>query len=102
MIAIVFVTAFIYRFQQRKAASDRRAKNGNANRGQRSQEKKYTSSPKASRHTEDKKDELLHELLELDKEFEAGKISKAAYQEQRGKVKARLRSLMSEQEATRK
>jgi 5-hydroxyisourate hydrolase-like protein (transthyretin family) len=107
MIAIVFVTAFIYRFQQRKAPSNRRAKNGKAGRQQpmrtrHAHEKKHTSSPKASRRTEDKKDELLHELLELDKEFEAGKISKTAYQEQRGKVKARLRSLMSEQEASRK
>ena len=51
---------------------------------------------------ESKKDELLQELLELDKEFEASKISKTAYQEQRGKVKAHLRSLMSEQEASRK
>jgi len=99
MIAILFVTAFIYRFQHRKTSSSRRAKNG---KGPQTHEKKRTSSSKTSRQAESKKDELLHELLELDKEFEAGKISKTAYQEQRGKVKARLRSLMSEQEASRR
>jgi 5-hydroxyisourate hydrolase-like protein (transthyretin family) len=99
MIAILFVTAFIYRFQQRKLAHSRHARNG---KGHPTHEKKPSSSPKASRRAEDKKDELLRELLELDKEFEASKISKTAYQEQRGKVKARLRSLMSEQEASRK
>jgi hypothetical protein len=101
MIAILFVTAFIYRFQHRKGSPDRRAKNGKAPRTH-TREKKRNSSSKTSRQTESKKDELLHELLELDKEFEAGKISKTAYQEQRGKAKARLRSLMSEQEASRR
>jgi hypothetical protein len=99
MIAILFVTAFIYRSQHRKTSSDRRAKNG---KGRHTPEKKRASSAKTFRQAESKKDELLQELLELDKEFEAGKISKTAYQEQRGKVKARLRSLMSEQEASRR
>ena len=42
----------------------------------------------------------MHELLELDKEFEAGKLSKATYQERRARTKARLRTLISEQEAS--
>ncbi len=42
---------------------------------------------------------LLQKLLDLDKAYEAGKLQKAAYQEQRAKTKARLRALMSEEEA---
>jgi len=45
---------------------------------------------------------LMEELLELDKEYEAGKISKSAYQEKRNKTKALLRTIMREQEATRR
>ena len=42
------------------------------------------------------KDALLREMLELDKAFEAGKLKKAAYQDQRERLKARLRKLMDE------
>jgi len=42
--------------------------------------------------------ELLQELLDLDKAYEAGKLKKAVYQEQRAKTKARLRALMHEEE----
>ena len=42
---------------------------------------------------------LMNELLELDKEYEAGKISKSTYQERRNKTKALLRTIMREQEA---
>jgi hypothetical protein len=41
-------------------------------------------------------------LLALDKEFEAGKLKKAVYQERRAKTKARLRTLMSEQETAKR
>ncbi|HLZ59882.1 MAG TPA: carboxypeptidase-like regulatory domain-containing protein [Ktedonosporobacter sp.] len=51
---------------------------------------------------QDRKEALLQELLELDKAYEAGKLGKAAYQERRAKTKARLRSIISEQEAARK
>jgi len=44
----------------------------------------------------DKEQALLQELLDLDKAFEAGKMSKSVYQERRAKTKARLRALMSE------
>jgi hypothetical protein len=44
---------------------------------------------------------LLQELLDLDKAFEAGKLSKAVYQERRTKTKARLRNLLKEQEVAR-
>ncbi|HEY4033745.1 MAG TPA: carboxypeptidase-like regulatory domain-containing protein [Ktedonobacteraceae bacterium] len=42
----------------------------------------------------DRKQKLLEELLALDQAYEAGELSKTIYQEQRGKTKARLRSLM--------
>lgn len=57
---------------------------------------------KHERETDDARQVLLEELLELDKAHEAGKLSKAVYQERRAKVKARLRSLMREQEASRR
>lgn len=44
---------------------------------------------------------LVQELLQLDKAYEAGKLKKAAYQEQRAKTKARLRTLMSEEALSR-
>ena len=49
-----------------------------------------------------KKEILLQELLTLDKAFESGKLSKSVYNERRAKTKARLRSLLSEQEASRR
>jgi len=44
------------------------------------------------------KESLLQEMLELDKAFDAGKLKKAAYQEQRARLKNRLRPLMDEEE----
>lgn len=43
------------------------------------------------------KEALLQELLALDKTYEAGKLQKTAYQEQRARLNAHLRSLISEQ-----
>lgn len=48
----------------------------------------------------DRREALLQELLDLDTAFEEGKLSKAVYQERRAKTKARLRNVMSEQEAS--
>jgi hypothetical protein len=50
----------------------------------------------ATKPDADKEQALLQELLDLDKAFEAGKMSKAVYQERRAKTKARLRALLSE------
>ena len=44
---------------------------------------------------ETRQEKLLAELLALDKAYEAGTIKKAAYDERRAKLKARLRTLMS-------
>ncbi len=45
---------------------------------------------------------LLQELLNLDREYESGKLTKAGYEERRNKTKARLRALISEQETVRR
>jgi hypothetical protein len=58
------------------------------------------SHKKPASTTKDRKEALMHELLELDKEFESGKLSKTTYQERRARTKARLRTLISEQEAS--
>jgi hypothetical protein len=42
----------------------------------------------------DQQEALLHELLNLDKAFEAGTIKKTEYEERRTRTKAQLRSLM--------
>lgn len=46
------------------------------------------------------KEDLLQEMLELDKAYEAHKIKKVVYQEQRARLKARLRNLMNESPAS--
>jgi hypothetical protein len=43
---------------------------------------------------------LLDALLKLDQDYEAGKLSKEAYQERRGKTKARLRAILTEKESS--
>lgn len=94
MIAIIFVTAFIYGIQQRLFPG--KGKRRSFFSGRRRYQK-----PASSRQT-NRADELLHELLELDKRYEAGKMSKSTYQERRARLKARLRALMSDQEAARR
>ena len=59
----------------------------------------YRGSKRSEKNTQES---LLQELLKLDKSYEAGKIKKAAYQDQRARLKARLRLLMDEQPAEQK
>jgi hypothetical protein len=80
---------------------DRRRKgNKHTSKGEESEPAHTHKKPVST--TKDRKEMLMHELLELDKEFEAGKLNKATYQERRARTKARLRTLISEQEATRR
>ncbi|HEU5228155.1 MAG TPA: hypothetical protein VFU49_10125 [Ktedonobacteraceae bacterium] len=81
MLSLLTVTWFIYRNRRRVAVP---------------------AKDKGKATTKDRRQALLQELLDLDTAFEAGKLSKAAYQERRAKAKARLRTLMSEQEAVRR
>jgi hypothetical protein len=91
MMAIIFVTAFIYRVQH--FFPERRHRRQRFFFGRRRHQKQSTSRHKS------RKDELLHELLELDKAHEAGKISRSTYHERRSKIKARLRALVDDEEA---
>ena len=91
LLAILFVTWFIYRSKRR---SPRPAtENGVATRSL------GETSPLVGARSPAQSPEqqaLLQKLLNLDKAFEAGKIKKAEYQEQRAKTKAQLRLLMNE------
>jgi hypothetical protein len=49
----------------------------------------------------DRREQLLQEMLRLDRAFEEGKMSKATYEERRSKAKARLRTVISERETIR-
>jgi len=89
LLAIISVTSFIYRFSKQK---DNKKLTGEKYTPKRSTAAKMTKYTKEH----DAQQKLLHELLELDKAYEAGKLSKAVYEERRAKTKARLRSLMSE------
>jgi hypothetical protein len=82
MLAVLVVTWLVFRSTRRRSLSRRaHSQSGKAT--------KSSSSP-----LKDRQQALLQELLDLDKAFEAGKLSKAVYQERRAKTKARLRSLM--------
>ncbi|HLG62780.1 MAG TPA: carboxypeptidase-like regulatory domain-containing protein [Ktedonosporobacter sp.] len=83
MLSMLAVTWFIYRNRRRNSSQPAAPGKGKA-------------------AAKDRKQALLQELLDLDTAFEAGKLSKATYQERRAKAKARLRTLMSEQEIARR
>ena len=86
MLTILLVTWFLSRSYQRKGMKQQtQARARKATKG---------SSPTAK----DREQALLQELLDLDKAFETGKLSKAVYHERRAKTKARLRTMMSESE----
>ncbi len=61
------------------------------------EQKKVTSSTAT-----DRRQALLQDLLELDKSFDAGELTREVYQERRAKTKTRLRSLIGDQEAHKK
>src|SRR6266566_270107 len=92
MAVILFGTWFLYRSVHRHASRKKRPQQ----KQQRQQQGKNVSVPAKTAKTADNEQVLLQELLDLDKALEAGKITKAVYQERRSKTKARLRALMSE------
>jgi hypothetical protein len=93
MAAILFVTWHLYR----ATATQRTASNKKKQAAQPAKNSKSVPAKanKADKPT-DKEQELLQELLDLDKAYEAGKLTKAVYQERRAKTKAKLRALMKE------
>ncbi len=95
MAAILFGTWFLYRSAHHPAARKKGAQQ-KQQRQHRQQQGKNVNVPAKTDKTADNEQVLLQELLDLDKAVEAGKITKAVYQERRAKTKAHLRALMSE------
>lgn len=93
LLALVGVGGYLYNTRRQRAASARR-------RGSTAARKGTPAAPATRKKTAvpATKEALLQEMLELDKAFEAHRLKKAAYQEQRARLKARLRELISEQE----
>ncbi len=85
LIALAGVGAFLYNARRRRAKQITGQKKG---------------PPATSKKAGLGQEALLREMLELDQAYEHGKLKKAAYQEQRSRLKARLRNLVSEQQET--
>jgi len=103
MVAIVFATWFTYMRMQRKAVRRKQTvKKGTSQK----QSARRTIEPAPQKVAQEQQEELLQELLALDKAYEAGTIKKADYQERRAKMKARLRTIINaeavEQTTTKK
>ena len=92
MATILFGTWFLYRSAHRTLSRKKQPQQ----KQDRQRQGKNVSVPAKTDKIADNEQALLQELLDLDKAFEAGKITKAVYQERRAKTKARLRTLMSE------
>ncbi len=104
LLALIAVAGYLYSFRRRKnVVATRKRSKGKPTNGATTDVKNASTRKDAVPETpKDKKEALLQELLVLDKSFESGKLSKAVYNERRAKTKARLRSLLSEQEASRR
>lgn len=92
LMALAGIGGYLYNTRRRKAVSSKRKQNTPAR-------KSTTTAPPARKKAASSisKETLLQEMLELDQAFEAHKLKKAAYHEQRARLKARLRDLMGEQ-----
>ncbi len=103
LLAIITVASALSRLKdgkdRRRKGNRHTSKNDHNNHHNNHNEYEHTHK-KAASTTKERKEALMHELLELDKEFEAGKLSKATYQERRARTKAHLRTLLSDQEAS--
>lgn len=89
LMALAGIGGYFYNTRRHKAAARKRRQTTPARKsGAALNGKKETAA--AAKET------LLREMLNLDKAYEAGKLKKAAYQEQRTRLKARLRNVMDE------
>ena len=91
LLALTGIGGYLYNTRRRKVASSRSKQN--------TQTRKSTATAPPARKKgapPTTREALLQELLELDKAYEARKLKKAAYYEQRARIKARLRELMGE------
>lgn len=90
---------FLYRSRRRNAPLALASKQGA--RRSRASIPADTAGKQTATSREERQEKLLQELLQLDKDYEAGKLTKPVYEERRSKTKARLRSLMSEREISK-
>jgi hypothetical protein len=97
MAIILLATGLIYRSIRRPVpAKKKRSAQKQPAPALASSQRSSKVASAATKPDADKEPALLQELLDLDKAFEAGKMSKVVYQERRAKTKARLRALLSE------
>jgi hypothetical protein len=90
MVAIILITMLFYRSTSRFTSSKKASQH-------KPQRKSTAAKPQTAQPSDKEKEQaLLQELLDLDKAFEAGKLTKKVYQERRAKTKARLRAIMRE------
>ena len=94
MVIIVIITLIIYFQMQRRARGRRRTGTKKGAPG-RAAAGRSAISAKGEKHSQEA--QLLAELLALDKTYEAGTIKKAEYQERRASLKARLRTVIQEE-----
>jgi hypothetical protein len=87
LIALVSTGSYLYSTRRRRAARTKKSTNP----------ARKSASSVSTKKAPASKEALLQEMLELDKAYEAHKIKKTTYQEQRARLKARLRNLISEQ-----
>lgn len=106
MVGILLLTALISRFQSLfsgKRRSERHSgkrRHHSSNHERKSRREEYKSGSRES--VRERKEELLRELLEIDKDFGSGKIDKKDYLERRSRTKSRLRDLIGDDEAARR
>ncbi len=99
MLLVLFTTWLALRSRRQRMTAAR----GKVSARSKSRSKNYPSPAlSATSPPDERQQELLNELLALDTSFEAGELSKEAYQEKRAQTKARLRSLLRKQETSRR
>jgi len=96
MSAVVSVTWFLLRAKHHRSAAQfqKRREQVYKKNERNGVDQEFANKKRKSSISVDRKQKLLEDLLALDQAYEAGKLSKAAYQERRNKTKAQLRSLM--------
>jgi 5-hydroxyisourate hydrolase-like protein (transthyretin family) len=100
LCALVALTWFLYR--SRRRAETVAVTNKRSSGRSRASIPMDTGKRQTAASREERQEKLLQELLQLDKDYEAGKLTKPVYEERRSKTKARLRSLMSERETSKR
>jgi flagellar basal body-associated protein FliL len=98
MIVVIVVTWFIYlRMQRRRRAARRKRPARKARETVKAPIQSGKPKTKTAAGEPQEQEQLLQELLALDKSYETGKIKKVEYTERRAKLKAQLRHLMETQ-----